>query len=640
YGDPDYTTANSHVRAGLTGAGLAWAFTSSDQANWIPLTWISHMADYQLFGSNPRADHAVNLTLHVLSALLLFALLKRMTQTTWPSALVAFAFGLHPLHVESVAWIAERKDVLCALFFFLAIWLYLGYAAKPGPWRYAVMAIAFVCALLSKPMAVTLPFLLLVLDWWPLRRFAKTSVARLVIEKIPLIALAIAASVVTFMVERGAAAVMEGIPVDLRLENAILSYVIYLWKSIWPADLAVFYPYPSAIALWQCALAALLLAAITALAIALRPSKPYLLAGWLWFLGTLVPVIGLVQAGEQARADRYMYIPLIGLAIMFFFAAADFVNRESWRRPPAALVAGALCLAWIVAARTAVGNWRDSSTLFQHALAVTHDNYVAYTNLASAQRQAGNNDDAIDNFRHALEIHPHFLDAENGLGETLTTEGRIDDGISYLTEAVSRAPRLVSARINLGAAYSRKGMAGQAEEQYRLALQLDSESAIAHCGLGVSLNELGRSAEALPQLLEAVRIDPHYADAHYNLGRILALDGRTDEAIIEFREAIRIDRNNPESHYNLGVALAVRGKMLDAAHEFEKAVDLKPDYINARFNYASALADMQDYSNAIPQFEGLLRMAPNFAPAREALNRCRALQKDQPDPGGSRGKSK
>jgi tetratricopeptide (TPR) repeat protein len=631
YDDPDYTTANPHIRGGLTVANAEWAFTSSYKANWIPLSWMSHMLDRQFFGWNPGADHAVNLALHILSTLLVFALFKRMTKTIWPSALVAFAFGLHPLHVESVAWIAERKDVLCAFFFFLTIWLYLDYIAKPNVWRYIMMATAFAFALMSKGMAVTLPFLLLVLDGWPLDRLKGGNLRRVFVEKIPLIALALAASAITFVAQRGGGAIEEGVASSFLIENAVISYAVYLRQFIGPANLAAFYPFDPGNAGWQVMVAAAALAAISAFAILRRTQQPYLLAGWLWFLGTLVPVIGVVQIGPQAHADRYMYIPLIGLAMMLFFGAADFVQRANWRVPQFVLAA-VLCIAWTGAARANVSNWRDTQSLFAHAVEVTSNNSVAYSNLGAAEHQAGHLEEAIAHYRRALEISPHFANAENGFGETLVAQGRTEEAVSHFTEAVRLAPDFVPSHINLGAAYIRMRMAIQAAEQYRAALALDQESAEAHCGFGIALNLLGQRQEGLPQLFEAVRINPDYVDGHYNLGYVLALDGRVDEAATEFRTAIRLDPNDVEAHESLGIAFGKQGNMQDAAAEFKKAVDIRPDYVKARFNYASALAAMENYQDAIAQFNAILDLAPNFEPAQESLNRCIALQKSLPDP--------
>ncbi len=635
YDDPDYSTTNPHLRAGLTIENAAWAFTSSYAANWIPLTWISHMLDRELFGWNAGADHAVNLLLHILSSILLFELLTRMTQARWPSAFVAFAFALHPLHVESVAWIAERKDVLSALFFFLTIWTYLNYVDRPAAWRYVLVAAMFACALLSKSMTVTLPLVLLLLDFWPLNRLtrrardahAPTS-ARILIEKTPLLALSIAASILTFLAQRsGGAVIADLLPLGLRIENALVSYSVYLLKFLWPSNLAVFYPYFE-IPAWQAVLAGLALAGITFVVIMQRRERPYLAMGWFWYLGTLVPAIGLIQVGVQSRADRYTYLPVIGIAIMLAWGASDLVARRVALKPAVAAIAALVCASWMALTWSNLQSWRNSATLFQRAIAATQDNYVAYSNLGAALRHDGRVDDAIPNFERALSIKPHFADAQSGLGEALLTEGRLDEAAPHLAEAVRLEPQSATAHVNLGAMLSKRGDSSAAAGQYRIALQLDPDSAPAHCGLGVALGEQRRTEEALAQLYESIRIDPAYADAHYNLGRLLGLSGRNEEAITQFSETVRLQPGNAEAHYNLGIALATSARMKEAAAEFRKAVETKPDYVNARFNYASALANLEDFDEAIAQFQALLRIAPDFKPARDSLAQAIALKNE------------
>jgi tetratricopeptide (TPR) repeat protein len=639
YDDPDYTTENPHIRDGLTPANVQWAFTSSYAANWFPLTWMSHMLDRKLFGSDAGRQHLTNLALHMLSTLLLYVLLKRMTGWRAASAFVAFVFALHPLHIESVAWIAERKDVLCALFWLLTIWTYLNYVARHGVWRYLLVMVAFCCALMSKSMAVTLPFALLLLDVWPLRRFTGASLGipserspklthgagAVLIEKLPLIALAIAVSIVTFLAQRGAGAILDDIPVGPRIANALNSYAVYLFEFFWPANLAVFYPYEP-IPVWQAALAALLLGAITVFAIRRRRTQPYLAVGWFWYLGTLAPVIGLIQFGAEARADRYTYIPAIGIAIMLAWGFEDLVAARRWLGPPVGVIAILVCAGWATVTWRDLTYWHDSLGLFERAIAVNPDNYFAYSGLGSAFRQAGRNGEAIASFERALSIKAHFVDAEDGLGMALAAEGRLDEGMAHLAEAVRLAPGSVTGHIDLGFGFSKSGRAREAADQYRIALQLNPESPEAHCGLGVALAEQNRLPEALAQLLESVRIKPDYADGYYNLGRVLALQGRTDEAMTQFAAAIRLQPENAESHYNLGTALATRGRMSEAADQFRMAVFIKPDYVNARFNYASALANLEHYDEAIPQFQAILRLKPDFEPARKSLAQCIELR--------------
>jgi tetratricopeptide (TPR) repeat protein len=618
YDDPDYTTGNFHVRTGLTGANLKWAFTTSYAANWFPLTWLSHMLDFQLHGPGAGAQHVTNLELHLLNTVILFLVLRRITQASAASAFVASVFALHPLHVESVAWIADRKDLLCTLFFLLTIAAYVGFVRKPSAWRYALLVVLFACALMSKSMAVTLPFVLLLLDYWPLQRFKMVNIRRLLLEKMPLFGLALASSIVTFIVQRNAGAVVDSIPVGTRIANALVSYAAYLLKFVWPANLAVFYPYAE-IPLWQTIAAAALLTAITVIVIRLRNKRQSLVFGWFWFLGTLLPVIGLVQVGVQARADRYTYIPMIGIAIMIAWSFKAYVKKRRWVKPPLALLTAILCMIWGAVAWRNLTYWQDSGALFQHAIDVTTGNYVAYSNLGWALTQKGQSHEAVQSFERALSIKRNFADAENGLGEALSADKRFGEAMPHAIEAVRLEPKSLSAHINLGAAYSRRGHYQEAAEQYQLGLQIDPDSPAAHGGLGVALTEQGHLPEAIAELVESIRLNSDYADGHYNLGRAYGLQGRNEQAMTEFREAIRIQPTSPEAHYNLGTALASRDRFSDALDEFKTAVRLRPDYVNARFGYASALATLGNYGEAVQQFAAILRLEPGFKPAQESL---------------------
>src|ERR1039458_5637212 len=401
YDVPDYVTQNPHVRAGLTWAGIAWAFRSSFAGNWFPLTWLSHMLDCSLFGLDSGWHHFTNAWIHTLSTLLWFALLKRLTGARWRSALVAFLFALHPLHVESVAWVAERKDVLSGLFWVPTLWGYAAYTVRPGPVRYMLTLCLFCLGLVAKPMLVTLPVVLLLLDRWPLRRGTK------ILEKIPFFAASIAVSVVTYLVhqEVGATASFSLIPAVVRFENSLVSYAAYFLQTLWPADLAVFYPYPLGSLVVPAAIAGIALATVTVLVIRVFPRRPYLAIGWLWYLITLVPVIGLIQVGAQARADRYTYIPMIGLAISLVWGVSE--ASERWPRIQMALAA-ALCLACLTVTWLQVRYWRDSIPLYQHAIEVTSGNYVARFNLASVLETRGELAEAVTQLRETVRIRPQF----------------------------------------------------------------------------------------------------------------------------------------------------------------------------------------------------------------------------------------
>jgi len=618
YDDPQYVTENPHVRAGLSWNGVVWAFTSVHDSNWIPLTWLSHMLDCELFGLSSGAHHFTNVALHGIGALLLFGLLRRMTGARWRSAFGAFAFALHPLHVESVAWVAERKDVLSAVLFFLTLWVYVDYIERPSRGKYLLVALIFCCGLMAKPMVVTLPFVALLLDFWPLRR---KLAAGLVFEKLPLFALAAGASLATYLVQKhaGAVASITPVPFAARLQNALVSYVAYVGNFVWPARLAVFYPYSiPPVGEWMAA--GLALAAVTILVVRARDRYPYAAVGWLWYLGTLVPVIGLVQAGSQSRADRYTYIPMVGISILLAWGAAEAAGRWRWGRPALAAAAVALCSAWSIAAWFNVENWQNSVTLFRHAIQATSGNYVAYNNLAVALRQAGEFDEAVSSFESVVRIQPQDAQARDNLGEALLAVGRADEAVPHLEEAIRLEPGFAKAHIDLASALIRGGRAAQAEAQYRAALQLQPASVEAHYGLGGVLAEQGLLQEALPhlqqalpQLVEAVGSKPDDPDLRYNLGTLLGMMGRADEAIAQFAEAVRLQPGNPEAHFNLGTALAKRNRLEEARDEFAAAVRLRPDYVNAHTNLGRILAALGHPDEAAREFSEAERLKSGSA---------------------------
>jgi tetratricopeptide (TPR) repeat protein len=610
YDDPDYVLENPHVRAG----DVAWAFTSMEHANWFPLTWLSHILDVELFGIHSGAHHLTSVAIHALSALLLFGLLRKITGERWPSAFVAFVFAAHPLHVESVAWIAERKDVLCALFFLLTLWAYARYVERPGALRYIMMLVAFACGIMAKPMIVTLPFVVLLMDVWPLRRFSR----RAVVEKVPLFALSTAAAVVAYVAQQRGGAV-SSIPVALRLENAAVSYVTYIGQFFWPAKLAVFYPFPAAVPAWEWVAAALVLIAITIAA--LRSTA--VAVGWLWYLGTLVPVIGVVQIGLQSHADRYTYIPSIGLSIALAWGFSALVKQHRWLAAPVAAWACAICAATFIQAAA----WRDSVTLFTHALAVTDGNYVAHNNLGAALRQAGRRADAFPHFQEAIRLRPQYPEAQNNLGEALLAAGRVEEATPHIAEALRLDPKLPEAHVNMGTIDSKRARPELAEAEYRAALQLNPSSAEAHDGLAVVLTDTNRTAEALQHATEAVTLDPGDADAHYNLGRLYGLTGRTEQAVEQFRETVRLEPASAEAHFNLGIAYAQKDQMNEAVAEFQAAVRCKPDYVGAHFNLGSALARLGRYEEAIVEFSAALRLNPALTDAREAIESCKSQRK-------------
>ncbi len=518
FDDPEYVTANPHVQAGLSLAGAAWAFTSSAAGSWFPLTWLSHMLDCDLFGLASGWHHFTNVWIHALSTLLWFALLKRITAARWKSALVAFLFGLHPLHVESVAWVCERKDVLSALFWVLTLWAYAGYVGRPGGsrGRYLLTLFLFCLGLMAKPMLVTLPIVLLLLDRWPFRRGLR------ILEKLPFFAASIAVSLVTYLVHQkgGALASFEVVPLAARFENALVSYAVYIFKMVWPINLAVFYPYSQASLVAPAAAAGIALAAITVLVIRLFPRWPYLTVGWLWYLVTLVPVIGLVQAGAQARADRFTYIPMIGVSIALVWGASDAL--AAWPRIRLALAA-VVCSACLVLTWLQVGYWRDSISLYQHAIDVTTDNYVARFNLASVLEARGSPAEAVAQLRETVRIRPYFASAHAELGQLLAQQGQPAEALGELQAAVTLKP----------------------------------DSAEAHFRLGSVLGTLGRAADAAAEFSQTVRLQPDNADAHYNLAIALAQQDKLPEAVREFTATVRLRPDDIEARQALEEAISL-----------------------------------------------------------------------------------
>jgi Flp pilus assembly protein TadD len=550
FDDPTYIQENPMVNRGVTLAGLAWAFTTFHQANWHPLTWIAHMIDSQLFGVIAGGHLVVNALIHAANTLLVFWFLLRTTHARWSSALVAALFALHPLHVESIAWASERKDTLSTFFGLLSLIAYTRYAEAPSIRRYAWVAIMLALGLLAKPMLVTWPFVMLLLDYWPLRRFDITSrreVATklwpLLREKIPLFALVAASAVVTSVAQShgGGVRTFTEFPIALRLSNALVSYAKYLLLAFWPNDLAVFYPFPKAgIPAWQIIGAALLLISITSLFFSQRNIRPYLIVGWLWFLGTLVPVIGLVQVGAQSMADRYFYIPSIGLFIASVFGLSDIAERQRVAPWVSAAVASGILLALATLTNAQVHRWTDSFTLFQHALAVTPPNYTIETSLGVALGKNNRYDDAEAHFQKALKIRPDFYDALFNMGATRFYQGRLPEAVEYYHAAIHSQPGAPEAHMQLALVLWNQNRSEAACDEMRRASQLAPKDAAIRSDLGLALARLGRIPEAIDQLHEALRLNPHSAEAHNNLGLALLASGRTRESIPEFVAALRL----------------------------------------------------------------------------------------------------
>jgi Flp pilus assembly protein TadD len=551
--DPTYIQENPMVNRGVTLAGLAWAFTTFHAANWHPLTWISHMIDCQLFGMNAGHQLLVNALIHVANTLLVFWFLLRTTHARWPSALVAALFALHPLHVESVAWASERKDTLSTFFGLLSLIAYSRYAEAPAISRYIWVAVTLALGLLAKPMLVTWPLVMLLLDYWPLGRVngqpARRSlggsgwpvVRGLVVEKIPLFALVAASAVMTLIAQSrgGAVRTLGHEAITLRLSNALVSYAKYLLLTFWPNDLAVYYPF-AGIPAWQIIGAAFLLIGITVFCVSQRRIRPYLMVGWLWFLGTLVPVIGIVQVGGQIMADRYFYIPSIGLLMALVFGLADIA--KSWRVAPllSAGAAAAVLLILVTLTNAQIQRWHDSFTLFEHTLAVTPPNLRIEHNLGVALGLGDRYDEAAAHFEKALQIDPNFYDGLVVMGVTRAHQGRLPEAMEYFRAAIRSQPDVPKARVQLAHVLWQEKRDEAALEEMRRASQLAPKDPDIRADLGLALGLAGRIPEAIEQLHEALRLNPNSAEAHNNLGLTLLASGKARESIPEFEVALRL----------------------------------------------------------------------------------------------------
>jgi tetratricopeptide (TPR) repeat protein len=553
YDDPRYVYENAKITGGLSISGISWAFTHIHSLNWHPLTTISHMLDCQLYGLKAGWHHFTNVLLHTLAAMLLFLALQRMTGAVWQSAFVAAVFAIHPLRVESVAWVAERKDVLSGVFFMLTLLAYANYVRLPRVRGYLVVVLLFACGLMSKPMLVTLPFVLLLLDYWPLDRI-KDQLWKRVAEKIPLIVLSAASSVITFLVQKGAVGQTEELPIFERINNAVVSYVLYIWQMLWPVNLAVFYPHPeNRLLLWEVVCCLLILMCITVAAIALRARRPYLFTGWLWYLGMLVPVIGLVQVGWQGRADRYTYLPQIGLYIAATWAVVDLTVLYRYRR--ATLSSAAILVIAALSSCTWVQNsyWRNSETLFRHALAVTTNNDVA----------------------------------ENNLGIVFLGQGKLDEAISLLQSAVDLRPDNSPAHENLAKALLQKGQVADALIHYRKLLDLQPDNMEIHNIVGTVLVQQGRVQEGAEEWQKVLLVEPDNGNAMSNLAWVFATSPdqsiRNGVRAVQLAEqAVRLSGERiPILFRTLAAAYAENGQFSDAIQAAERGIQLANSQGNA-----------------------------------------------------------
>jgi protein O-mannosyl-transferase len=598
YDDQAYVIENSYVHSGLTSKSISWAFTTGHTGYWHPLTWLSLMLDYELFKLNPGGYHWTNVMFHIANTLLLFLVLNRITGRVWRSSFVAVLFAVHPLHVESVAWISERKDVLSTFFWILTLWFYVLYVEHPGFKRYIWMLVFFVLGLLSKPMVVTLPFVLLLLDYWPLKRqasfhtydsrlkvslpaFSKRPLppsAILILEKIPLFILSLVVSVVTFLVSKNqqVMATFQAASLQLRIENVLVSYATYIAKMFWPQNMAVFYPYPGALPLWQVAWSLILLLGITLFVLFQARRRPYLVVGWLWYLGTLVPVIGLVQVGSQAMADRYTYISFIGLFVMVTWGVVDYLISMKYRKVILVVLSSLTVSILMILSWQQVRHWQNTTTLFTHALLVTERNYVAHNGLGAAFMSRNMPDEAAFHFRESLKIAPSYLPANHGIGSALIAKGLCKAAIPYYTRIINMKPDDSLAYYNMGYALTKLNRLHEAEEYYRIAVSLEPNNASFHNNMGVLFINQGKIEEALSSFQKVLKLNPSHAGAHNNLAMILVEQGREEEAISHFKEAIRLQPDYANAQYNLGMALRKKGLLKEAESHINKAMQINP----------------------------------------------------------------
>lgn len=635
YDDYFLVLENPYLRAGVTPATVRWALRADwnhDDWNadyWRPASYLSHALDIGLFGMNAGNHHLMSAGLHAAAAAALFWALFLLTGSPWRCAFVAALFALHPLRVESVAWISERKDVLSGLFFFLTIGAYAGYARRPfSLWRYMTLTLLFVLAMMSKPIMVTLPAVLLLLDFWPLGRLemyrdngiCRLCKSRVILEKIPLFALSGIISMVTFLAQRDAGAVKEGLPAALRIGNTLVSYVTYIGQTLWPVDLAVFYPYNPALPVWKIAAAAALLFVITTCVFWKACRSPYLAVGWLWYLGTLLPVIGLVaQAGGQSHADRYTYIPTIGLYIMAAWGVSELLSRWRWKKYALAACASVILAACVWATSRQLPVWKNDISLFKHALESGHESFPAYNGLGTALAREGRTAEAIPLFREAIRLQPNDCDGHYHLGNALAEEGRTAEAITQYREAIRLQPNDCDAHKNLGLLLAKQNHLTEALKHFREALRLQPDSFEAHANLGAVLVKQGRLTEAIAHYRAALRLKPDNALASDNLQKNLAKQSQMAEGITHLREALRLNPDNAAAQNNLARMLAAgpdaaQRNSAEAVRLAERACEL------TGYNYPEILDTLAT------AYAGVGRLSEALKTATLAAEKARAAQ--------------
>lgn len=598
FDDAVYITNNPNITGGITPQSFTWAFTKSYASNWHPLTWLSHMLDYRLFGLNPLGHHLVGLLIHILNALLLFWIMYALTGSIWPGAFVAAVFALHPLQVESVAWAAERKNLLGGLFWLLTMAAYIRYAKRPGLGRYILVFIVFALAIMAKPMVVTLPFALLLLDYWPLERLKlghsadtpalnetnqqKKSVLWLITEKIPMLALSAFSCVMTIIAQKseGSVIALERIPLNYRIANVFTSYIRYIGKLFWPNRLPIYYSDPNVNLLdFKVIACAVLLILITAISVYTARRRKYVIVGWLWYIGTLVPMIGLVQVGLQAMANRYMYISILGLLIIIAWLVKDIVVKWPRLKIVVIILAAAALTSSVIITYNQVKHWKNAITLFGYALEVTNDNALAENNYGCALSEAGRFDEAELHFKKAIQILPTFADTYDNLGKIYLKQRKPEQALDYFNEV----------------------------------LKYNNNSAEAHFKLAVALGMQNKYNEAIKHLRKALEINPSLPEIHNTLGMALVAVGKTDEAVSQFEQDLKQNENSIEAQYNMAVALGIQNKYSEAIKHLDIVLKLNPDYADARNRMALALLASGRPGEAVTHLYRLLQQSGDSA---------------------------
>jgi protein O-mannosyl-transferase len=632
YDDNEYVFENRLVQQGLTPKTILKAFSVETAGNWHPITILSHMLDCHIHGLKAGRHILTNILLHTLNSILLFLLMKKMTGYLWETALVAMLFALHPIHVESVAWVSERKDLLSMLFWLLTVWSYARYVNSRGAKNYFLIFIFLSLGLMTKPMLVTLPFVLLLFDFWPLNRYkaSNTSILSLLYEKIPLFIPVIASCILTLKYQKAGSAVKSllSYPLHIRIENAVVAYVTYIGKIFCPINLSVFYPHPGKPAFWQVATSLSILALITFLSLYYHKKRPWLFSGWFLFTGMLVPVIGLVQVGSQALADRYTYIPSIGIFIMIVWAGAEFISSCRYKKTILAVSIPIIISILLLLSRQQTGYWKNSTTLFKHALEVTEQNYLAHNNLGLALKQKGRTLEAIKHYQKSLLIQPGYVLAHNNLGVALLETGKTREAVNHFSLAIKLMPDFIESHINLASSLLDMGEPEKAAEQCRKAIKLNPNKNELFIVFGDSLSALGEIDEAAIQYKKALKLNSDSAKAHNHFGAFLIKNNKIDKALFHFKAAAKINPDDENFKANLKTTIQAKNRLESAIEKKVKQLQKKPIDPASHTELGHLYKKIGDIDAGLTHHKKALAIDPDFIPALNALAFDHAAKKE------------